>query len=112
MPRSDTIDRSPRATEVRMAEEWYIDSGGKVEGPVSADELRDRAAGGGLAPTDSVSADRVTWVPANTVPDLTFPPRPRPPLLETVVSTSVHPVVESGEGPEVVPVVTIRGYEI
>lgn len=112
MLRSDAIDRSPRVTQVRTAPEWYIDADGRVEGPVSADELRDRAAGGELAPTDSVSADRVTWVPANTVPGLSFPARPRQPLLETVVSGSVHAVRSSGSDPDVVPVVTVKGYEI
>ena len=112
MARPDTIDRSAQFTQVRMAVKWYIDSGGRVEGPVSADELRERAAGGGLAPTDSVSADRVTWIPANTVPGLTFPPRARQPLLETVVSGSVHPVISSDTGPDVVPIVTVPGYEI
>jgi eukaryotic-like serine/threonine-protein kinase len=96
-----------------MALEWYIDAGGQIEGPVSADELRARAAGGGLAPTDSVSADRVTWVPANTVPGLTFPARPRQPLLETVASGSVQVV---GARPKIgagaVTDVVVPGYTI
>src|SRR5881396_3324906 len=97
MLRSDLLDRSPRVTQVRMAPEWYINADGRVEGPVSADELNDRAAGGGLAPTDSVSADRVTWVPANTVPGLAFPTRTRQPLLETVISGSVHEAASTSD---------------
>ncbi|MBN9119428.1 MAG: protein kinase, partial [Planctomycetes bacterium] len=112
MRRSDALDRLPRVTQVRMALEWYIDAGGRVDGPVPADELRARAADGRLAPTDSVSTDRVTWVPANTVPDLTFPPRPRQPLLETVVAGSAHSAPAPESGPDVVPVVTVKGYEI
>src|SRR5687767_3936768 len=112
MLRSDILDRSPRITQVRMPQEWYIDAGGQVEGPVTADELNDRAAGGGLAPTDSVSADRVTWVPASAIPGLTFPARPRRPLLETVVSGSVLAGPTPETGPPSVPIVRVTGYQI
>src|SRR5215207_9689352 len=113
MPRSDTLDGSPGGTELCMADEWYIHADGRVEGPISLGELNDRAAGGELAPTDSVSADRMTLVPANTVPGLTFPPRPRRPLTQTVVSGSVYATpadaaVESADA----PVVSVNGYAI
>jgi eukaryotic-like serine/threonine-protein kinase len=113
MPRSDTLERSPGSTQPCMAIEWYIDAGGHVEGPLSPGELNDRAAGGALSPTDSVSADRVTWVPANTVPGLTFPVRARQPLTQTVVSGSVY--AASGPAtyePSAAPVVTVDGYKI
>src|SRR5690349_15982729 len=91
MPRIETPTLVARGYDLLMAQEWYIDAGGQVEGPVSPGELCERAAAGRLAPTDTVSPDRVKWVPASTVPGLTFPaPRPRP-LLETVVSGSVQP---------------------
>src|SRR5690349_14970062 len=77
----------PDTRDTSMAQEWYIDADGRVEGPLSADELRHRAAAGLLRPADSVSADGVQWVVANTVPGLAFPARP--PLTETVVSGSV-----------------------
>ncbi len=116
MPRSDTLDRFPLVTPTRMTLEWYIDAGGRIEGPVSVDELRARAVAGELSPTDSVSADRVTWVPANTVPELTFPARPRRPLTETVVSGSIGAGVAAGTvpdpGPSTVPVVSVEGYQI
>src|SRR5437660_4828012 len=113
MLRSDILDRSPRVTQVRMVPEWYINADGRVEGPVSADELNDRAAGGGLAPTDSVSADRVTWVPAGTVPGLRFPAPVRRPLLETVVSGSVSSAdASSDSGSHAVPIVRVSGYQI
>ena len=101
-------------TQPRTGLEWYIDAGGRVEGPVSAAELRDRAAAGELSPTDSVSADRVTWMPAGGVPGLTFPAKPRRPLLETVVSGSVSAGAASARpAPPAVPAtVEVEGYEI
>ncbi len=107
MPRSDTLDRSPHDTLARMAQEWYIDAGGRVEGPVAASELSARAAAGHLGPADRVSADRVAWVLASTVPGLTFAPKPRSPLLETVVS-GYSP--SSDPEPDDPPI--IDGYEI
>jgi serine/threonine protein kinase len=96
-----------------MAPEWYIDAGGQVEGPFTPTELGVRAAIGGLAPTDSISSDRVTWVPANTLAWLSFPDRPRRPLLETVVSGSVSEALSgTDDGPAVVPVVSVPGYQI
>ncbi len=99
-------DRDPR-----MAPEWYIDIGGSVEGPLTAAELHDRAASGRLQPTDSVSADRVTWVPAGTVAGLPFPPPKLRPLTDTVVSGSLH---ASAVLPDtgIVPVVSVPGYQI
>ena len=100
-----------------MAHEWYIDAGGSVEGPVTADELRDRAAAGTLRPTDSVSTDGAKWVAANSLPGLVFtqvgPQRPPRQLLETVVSGSVQP---DASAPTVmdcaVPVVSVPGYQL
>jgi hypothetical protein len=100
-----------------MADTWYIDAGGNVEGPFSAAELSTRAAAGRLKPTDGASRDGAKWVPASTVPGLTFP-KPARPLVETVVSRSVNLSAsavlpdEIGGGPRTVPVVTVRGYQL
>jgi serine/threonine protein kinase len=99
-----------------MAQEWYIGADGRVEGPLSVDELRARATAGRLKPTDLVSADHVQWVRADSISGLTFPPaNPPRPLLETVVSGSVRPgdvpPVPVG-GPAAVPVVCVRGYKL
>lgn len=95
-----------------MVEEWYINAGGRVEGPLSADELRGRAARGDLAPTASVSTDRVNWGPASDVPDITFPAKPRRPLLETVVSGSVSALSSGRRSAPAPPEVKVEGYEI
>ena len=111
-----------------MANEWYIDAGGRTDGPLSESELRTRAAAGALRPTDRVSRDRRTWVTAETVPDLTFPhlatiisssepplsvspPAPRP-LTETVVSASNHLLDSSAEESAFVPLDSVPGYEL
>src|SRR6266545_1422871 len=114
MPRIETPTLVAHCPNLLMSDEWYIDAGGRVEGPVSAGELRERAAAGLLAPTDSVSADRVKWVPAGNVAELAFPvPKQRRPLMETVVSGSVPPGgAPSGVDTSVVPVVSIPGYSL
>jgi hypothetical protein len=112
MPRTETPTLIARGSDLLMAQEWYIDAGGQVEGPVSASELRDRAASGQLAPTDPVSEDRVTWKPANTVPDLIFPTARQRQLLETVVSGSVPAGPASVSGGPTIPIVSVPGYQI
>ena len=79
-----------------MSKIWYIDTSGKVEGPLTLSELRSRAADGRLRSSDGVSTDQVQWIPARQVAELVFPPTTilytdptRPPpkqLTETVVS--------------------------
>jgi serine/threonine protein kinase len=94
-----------------MPDKWYIDNGGSVDGPISEAELRDRAASGKIHPTDSVSTDRATWVPANTVPGLVFPPTRL--LTETVVSGSLSAQdVLPDDEPSCVPRVTVSGYQL
>ena len=96
-----------------MAQEWYIDAGGRSEGPLSAGELRERAAAGQLGPTDRVSTDRVAWVFAGSVPGLVFSARPPGrPLLETVVSGSLQAgdSTTTTTAPDAPP--SIPGYEI
>src|SRR5262245_4782645 len=108
-PLPETASPSPDTT---MPNEWYIDAGGSVEGPVSAAELRDRAAAGKLRPADSVSADRVEWVPAGTVDGLAFPTSPRQ-LLETVVSGTVpEHATAPPAGPAFSPLDSVPGYEL
>ncbi len=62
-----------------MSNQWYIDADGRVDGPVTPRELRDRAAAGRLRPTDRVSPDGERWAPASKVKGLVFAP-PAPPL--------------------------------
>jgi eukaryotic-like serine/threonine-protein kinase len=105
---------SPGGTPPRMAQQWYIDANGRIEGPLSAADLSERAADGRLLPSDSVSADGVKWVAAHTLPNLTFSTQHRPPLLETVVSGSIH-LSDSAHpetGPKTIPVVSVRGYKL
>ncbi len=68
-----------------MLDAWYVDIGGYDDGPLSVDELRERAASGRLRPSESVSNDRKTWIPANSVDGLAFPTTL---LTETIVSGS------------------------
>jgi hypothetical protein len=65
------------------ASQWYYSVGGKLAGPVSATELKRRAAAGEIAGTDQVWKDGMAeWMPAGRVKGLLFPPRPGgpPPL--------------------------------
>lgn len=108
--------------QTRMVDEWYIDAGGRTEGPLSDDELRSRAAGGLLQPTDRVSTDRAQWVAANSVPGLAFPssparvpgstvaPAPRP-LVETVIAGATV-VPQTGSAPEFSPLESVPGYDL
>lgn len=100
-----------------MAQEWYIDYGDRVEGPVSSRDLQTRAVSGTLRPTDRVSPDRDKWVPAAKIKGLTFadlPAKPAPRSARTVgagqssassagpLETIVHEDADAG----------IPGYEI
>lgn len=55
-----------------MAQEWYIDDGRKVVGPVSSVDLQARALDGRLRPTDRVSPDKAKWKSATLVKGLRF----------------------------------------
>ncbi|WP_439626414.1 protein kinase domain-containing protein [Gemmata sp.] len=55
-----------------MAQMWYIETGGRPEGPLTSKELRDRAASGRLRPTDRVSPDGTKWAPAAKIKGLVF----------------------------------------
>jgi len=55
-----------------MSQSWYTDSGGRLEGPMSSRELRERASSGKLRPTDKVSPDGQKWAPASKIKGLTF----------------------------------------
>ncbi|MGL6096788.1 MAG: serine/threonine-protein kinase, partial [Fimbriiglobus sp.] len=56
-----------------MAQQWFIDYGTWVDGPLTSRELQDRAAVGRLRPTDKVSPDRQRWRDAGNIKGLTFP---------------------------------------
>ncbi|VTT97197.1 serine threonine protein kinase : Serine/threonine protein kinase-related protein OS=Planctomyces limnophilus (strain ATCC 43296 / DSM 3776 / IFAM 1008 / 290) GN=Plim_0540 PE=3 SV=1: Pkinase [Gemmataceae bacterium] len=55
-----------------MAQMWYIETGGRPEGPLTSKDLRDRAASGRLRPTDRVSPDGTKWAPAAKIKGLVF----------------------------------------
>ena len=93
-----------------MTDEWYIDADGRVEGPVSAAELQTRAAVGSLRPTDSVSADRTTWVAAGSMPGLAFPAQPQLPLVETIATGFVGPSPVAFSPPDFSPLDSVPGY--
>jgi hypothetical protein len=57
-----------------MARAWYVEAGGRVDGPLSTRELRAWAAAGRLRPADRVSRDRRKWVPASRIKGLAFAP--------------------------------------
>lgn len=87
-----------------MPQEWFIEAGGRIDGPVSSKDLSTRASSGKLRPTDRVSPDREKWVPASRIKGLQFPagtPLPEAPDDEPA-ETIVHENAEMG----------IPGYEI
>lgn len=88
---------------------WYVESGGKVEGPVSSGELHARAAAGRLLPTDGVSRDGKAWVPASEVEELAFADAVASPTL-----TDPLPPAADGSHAETVAVrpEPLPGYEI
>ncbi len=55
-----------------MSQSWYTETDGKLEGPFSSRELRDRAVAGKLRPVDKVSPDGKKWAPASKIKGLTF----------------------------------------
>jgi hypothetical protein len=58
-----------------MADEWYYTKQGQQQGPVSAGQLKQLAASGGLMPTDLVWKEGMAnWVPARQTRGL-FPPQ-------------------------------------
>ena len=105
--------------------EWYIDAAGRLDGPLSDGDLRARASNGLLQPTDLVSSDRATWLPASSVPGLVFPsavvrtpepgstvvPATRRPLVETVISAS-SPTDSSPAESESAPLDAVPGYDL
>lgn len=67
-----------------MAQEWYIDYGDRVEGPLTSRDLQTRASSGTLQSIHRVSPDRAKWVPASKIKGLTFadPPAPQTPRMQ------------------------------
>lgn len=59
-----------------MAAKYWIRSGGRESGPFDSAQVRQLAAQGRLARTDSVSADRVRWIAAESISGLQFSDRP------------------------------------
>lgn len=60
-----------------MSADWHYVRDGRPFGPFTADQLRQLAASGLLAPTDMVRCDADgQWVSAGTVPGWAFPPAP------------------------------------
>ena len=71
-----------------MSSQWHYTEKGQQRGPISADELKSRAATGALAPEDLVWKEGMAeWLPARSVkglfavpPSTTASPPPLPPL--------------------------------
>jgi GYF domain 2 len=66
-----------------MAAEWYYADEGQQQGPISFEQLKERAAAGLLRPADLVWRQGLEdWLPASTQPGLftssPAPPQPRP----------------------------------
>jgi serine/threonine protein kinase len=82
-----------------MAQMWYIETGGRPEGPLTSKDLRDRAASGALRPTDRVSPDGTKWAPASKIKGLVFAETVEQPNATVEVSVSasgsVRPVTVS-----------------
>jgi len=105
-----------------MSQSWYIESGGKLEGPITSRELRDRAAAGKLQPTDKVSPDGKKWAPASKIKGLTFSDTVDQPgaTVAVAVSASIpapispQPPKVNGSGAmiETVEAEQIPGYEV
>ena len=117
-----------------MAQEWYIDYGDRVEGPLTSRDLQTRASSGTLLSVHRVSPDRAKWVPASKIKGLTFadpptsPPRMQrtaapgqleassPGPAETLVHDP-HQIASTAKASAAPPVAakeseTIPGYEI
>lgn len=105
-----------------MPQEWFIDDGTGVVGPITSMELQARAADGRLRPTDRVSPDKAKWKPATMVKGLRFgarspqpppsapsPTRPDDPMETLLQKIEASPRPSSGET-DTVPFVP--GYEI
>ena len=100
-----------------MPQEWYIDYGTQIDGPLSSRDLQDRASSGRLRPTDRVSPDRQKWAEATKVKGLRFPPTTEPdptPLPNTIVqSASLDPNDLPPTNPAIaMDAPDIPGYEI
>ena len=68
---------------------WFVTAGGRREGPLTLAQFRDRAAGGGLRPTDLVWKEGMrAWLPACEVHEVAalFPPPPLPAPAEVMAS--------------------------
>lgn len=92
-----------------MAQSWYVECEGRVEGPFTSRELRERAATGSLRSTDRVSPDGRKWAPATKIKGLTFadPAATRSPRDGTTVVTGQ---AYSGSAPTTDE--QIPGYEV
>ncbi|MCE9562005.1 MAG: protein kinase [Planctomycetes bacterium] len=81
-----------------MSQNWYTETDGRVEGPLTSRELRDRAAAGKLRPNDKVSPDGQKWAPASKIKGLTFSDTVSQQPVVTVAATVAMPPA-SGAAP-------------
>src|SRR5688572_7697138 len=104
--------RSTPSLSVAMSQAWYVNASGRVEGPLTLDELNRRAAAGLLLPTDNVSPDRVSWVTAVEL-DITFPPRTEHAQEPTVVTPPAPPgSASTADTVTYAPFGVVPGYEV
>ena len=88
-----------------MAHRWFVEHEGRPTGPLTANELRTRAADGRLSPSDRVSLDGRRWATAGKVKGLRFE---RDGALGATMPTIVLPDVVEPDAPSL----TLPGYEV
>lgn len=89
-----------------MSQSWYVECDGRVEGPFTSRELRERAAAGSLRSTDKVSPDGRKWALATKIKGLTF----ADPIVPRDGTTLVTGQAHSGSAPTADE--QIPGYEV
>ena len=88
-----------------MTQHWFIDRGGRADGPLTAADLRTRAADGRLSPADRVSPDGRRWAAARKVKGLRFDPPAA--LSRTLPTVILSPAVDPDAA-----AVSLPGYDV
>jgi len=73
-----------------MSEQYFVRSSGKVLGPFTWAQLQDLRKRGRLHEFHELSSDRISWLPAGSLPEL-FPPQPQG-------ASAPQPTTAAGEG--------------
>jgi eukaryotic-like serine/threonine-protein kinase len=89
-----------------VAQLWYVDQKGNIDGPLTATELRTRAADGRLLPADRISPDGRRWVAASRVKGLQFESAAVTPVA-TVPTIILPPTIEPDAA-----AISLPGYDV